>query len=170
MPIGSHSQPNNGLTNNWITPPEIIEALGPFDLDPCVCTPQPWKTAETMWSEGGLDRDWFGHVWLNPPYGQQTASWMARLASHGDGIALIFARTETAMFFDSVWGRAHSLLFLKGRLHFHYPDGTRAKGNSGAPSVLIAYGEIAGERLADSGLAGSLVSGGAILGASCPIA
>lgn len=26
--IGSHTLPNRGATNDWITPPHIIEALG----------------------------------------------------------------------------------------------------------------------------------------------
>lgn len=36
--------------------------------------------------------------------------------------------------------QATAVLFIGGRLHFHYVDGKRAKANSGAPSVLIAYG------------------------------
>ena len=37
--------------------------------------------------------------------------------------------------------RSSCALFLEGRLYFDRPDGTRAKGNSGGPSVLLAYGE-----------------------------
>lgn len=69
----------------------------------------------------------------------------------------MFARTETAGFAEEVWGKADSLLFLHGRLHFHHVDGTRARANAGAPSVLIAYGANAVERLVASGLEGSLV-------------
>lgn len=29
----------------WLTPPHIIEALGPFDLDPCCPPTMPWRTA-----------------------------------------------------------------------------------------------------------------------------
>jgi len=32
------------------------------------------------------------------------------------------------------------VLFLRGRPHFHYADGTRAAANSGAPIALVAYG------------------------------
>lgn len=68
---------------------------------------------------------------------------------HNNGIALVFARTETRMFFKDVWPLASSLLFLRGRLTFCYPDGSepRSGGNSGGPSVLIGYGAIASERL-----------------------
>ena len=36
-----------------------------------------------------------------------------------DGIALIFARTETEGFVREVWGKADAVLFLHGRLNFH---------------------------------------------------
>jgi hypothetical protein len=45
-------------------------------------------------------------VWLNPPYGTSTARWLARMAEHGNGIVLIYARVETRMFFDYIWDRA----------------------------------------------------------------
>src|SRR5690606_2411664 len=88
----------------------------------------------------GLLHPWAGKVWLNPPYGPKTGTWLKRLADHGNGIALVFARTETEMFRSQVWERADAVRFLYGRLHFHKPDGSRAKANAGGPSVLVAYG------------------------------
>lgn len=61
------------------------------------------------------------------------------------------------MFFDHVWDRADAVLFLRGRLHFHHVDGTRATANAGAPSVLVAYGQNNVAALAHSGIAGRLV-------------
>lgn len=102
----------------------------------------PWATAGNMihWPADGLAADWEGRVWLNPPYGNQTGRWLRKLAEHGNGIALIFARTETEDFHRHVWGKASALLFLAGRIHFHDADGVRARANAGAPSVLVAYG------------------------------
>ena len=62
------------------------------------------------------------------------------MAEHDWGTAMIFARTDTDAFFRYVWERASALLFMRGRVNFHLPDGTRAPANSGAPSVLCAYG------------------------------
>lgn len=92
---------------------------------------------------------WHGCVWLNPTYGKMTAKWLGKLAGHGNGMALVFARTETAMFFEHIWPKASALLFLRGRLTFCYPDGTGSKAgnNSGGPSVLVAYGPACSERL-----------------------
>lgn len=138
----SGHQSTHANTHTWLTPPEIIEALGPFDLDPCAAPePRPWPTATEHWTELALIRPWQGRVWLNPPYGPFAGDFLERLADHGNGIALVFARTETDAFHRHVWNRADGLLFLRGRLHFHYPNGRRADANAGAPSVLIAYGQ-----------------------------
>lgn len=142
----------------WLTPPRIVKALGAFDLDPCSPINRPWDTARRHYTinDNGLALPWEGRVWLNPPYGNHTEQWIRRLAEHGNGIALIFARTETATFFPWVWGYARAVLFLKGRLCFHNVDGSKG-GNAGAPSVLIAYGQDNIGTLQTCGLAGRLV-------------
>lgn len=143
----------------WLTPPDLIRALGEFDLDPCAPRLRPWPTAKCHYTlqEDGLRQPWFGRVWLNPPYGHQTSKWLARLAQHGNGIALIFARTETRMFFEHIWDQARAILFLRGRLTFYNQDGTRPHNSGGAPSCLVAYGAINAVALANSGLDGKLV-------------
>lgn len=125
----------------WITPKKFFDAFPRFDLDPCASDPMPWPSAQHMCTHSGLDIDWpgFATVWLNPPY-SDIGSWMARLAEHGNGIALIAARTETQWFTESVWRKASALYFLIGRPTFHRPDGTPGRGNSGYPCILAAYG------------------------------
>lgn len=153
MSMGGH-QSAAMLKDEWLTPPHVLKALGSFDLDPCAPIIRPWDTANCHYTiaDNGLSQEWFGRVWCNPPYGLEAATWLDRLASHGNGIALIFARTETRMFFEHVWRRADAVLFVEGRLHFHHVDGTRAKANGGAPSCLIAYGENNLRKLEESGL------------------
>lgn len=156
--IGSHQSANSG-THTWLTPPDIIAALGLFDLDPCACPdPRPWSTARTHWTrtDGPLRREWFGRVWLNPPFGPKplVTAFMQRMAAHNRGTALLFARTETEMFFASVWGKAVAILFVQGRPHFHHQDGRRAGANSGAPVCLIAYGQDDADRLRHCGIPG----------------
>lgn len=138
---GAHS-PVMGR-DEWLTPPEILRTLGPFDLDPCAPVTRPWDTARKHYTvhDDGLKQPWEGRVWLNPPYGRHTGTWLARLREHGNGIALIFARTETAAWFDNVWYHAHGVLFLQGRLDFYDVWGRKAIHNAGAPSALVAYGE-----------------------------
>lgn len=138
------------ITDVWLTPPHVLAAFPAFDFDPCAAPePRPWPTAQTMSSlpVNGLSIPWHGCVWMNPPYGRETDRWLGRLADHGNGITLIFARTETAMFFEHVWPKASALLFLEGRLTFCDRHGKAAAHNSGGPSVLMAYGFDAQYRL-----------------------
>jgi len=128
--------------DEWLTPPEIVRACGEFDLDPCAPVVRPWDTARQHFTKNddGLAQAWSGRVWCNPPFGREAIKWLRRLAAHGNGVALIPARTETAMFYETVWGAADAVLFIQGRPHFHYVDGRRAAANSGAPICLVAYG------------------------------
>lgn len=156
--MGSHQSASGG-SDEWLTPPDLLAALGPFDLDPCSPVDRPWDTARHHFTieDDGLRQEWSGRVWLNPPYAQAD-KWLHRLAEHGQGTALIFARTETALWFTHVWPRASAVLFIRGRLHFHYRNGKRAKANSGAPSVLVAYGEADAAVLASEPLPGRYVA------------
>jgi len=157
--MGAH-QSARSKTVEWLTPPHILRALGPFDLDPCSPINRPWDTADRHLTieDNGLIEAWHGRVWLNPPYSRRVIRrWMARMAEHAHGTALIFARTETLHFNHSVWPCATALLFLFGRINFHYVDGVQAKANAGAPTVLIAYGQEDADRLLDSGITGKFV-------------
>jgi len=148
-------------SDDWITPRWLLGHLPEFDLDVCASVAQPWPCAKRSLTrkENGLLRTWEGFVWCNPPYGRSTAMWLNRMALHNDGVALVFARTDTRMFFSDVWPFASVLLFLRGRLTFHYPDGSKPKDghNSGGPSVLIGYGLRAAKALIDASQLGALV-------------
>ena len=159
MGMSDHTSPRM-LKDEWLTPPELVKSLGVFDLDPCSPINRPWDTAKKHYTtiDNGLESEWVGRVWCNPPYGQQAKLWLKKLSEHGNGIALIFARTETKMFFSEVWGKADGLLFLQGRLSFYHVTGEVSTGGSGAPSVLIAYGRENVSALAASGIKGALIN------------
>lgn len=149
------NEPTVAGTEVWLTPPYILEALGEFDLDPCASVDRPWDTAKHHFTieDDGLAQDWFGRVWCNPPYGPKLGPFLKRLADHGEGIALVFARTETKAFFENVWDRATAIYFIKGRIRFYKPNGELG-GTAGSPSVLIAYGEKDAEVLRNCSLPG----------------
>lgn len=144
--------------DEWLTPPEIIKSLGKFDLDPCAPIVRPWSTAKKCFTilDDGLKKNWFGRVWLNPPYGNQTGKWLKKMVEHGNGIVLIFARTETKNFFEYIWSKADGIMFLKGRLRFYHVDGTRGSA-CGAPSCLVAFGRENAKKLKESGLNGKFL-------------
>lgn len=155
--MGGHENPVANTTT-WLTPLHIIRALGHFDLDPCAAPGWPTAERRICLPTDGLAAEWAGRVWLNPPYGAEAWVWLDKLAAHGQGTALVFARTETSGFVNQVWRKASALMFLHGRLSFHYPDGTRARANAGAPSVLVAYGATDAEALRVADLPGSYVT------------
>lgn len=146
--------------DRWMTPLPLVRSLGKFDLDPCGAPGHP--TASTVWTPedigDGLALDWNGRVWLNPPYGRTMIDWVQRLAEHGTGTALLYARTDTVLFQDLVFPVATALLFIRRRVVFLSPDGRGAgnRGQGSAPSVLIAYGERDAQALAASDLNGRL--------------
>lgn len=129
---------HKGKTDVWLTPLELIAPLGRFDLDPC--GEADHKTADTIYTENGLEKPWFGKVWLNPPY-SSLYPWLKKLADHADsggcGIALVFARTDTA-WFQEIADRSTGLFFPKGRIKFQRKDGS-TPGSPGAPSVFIDF-------------------------------
>jgi hypothetical protein len=167
MTLGSH-QTTIGKSQVHITPKWIIDALGPFDLDPCAAHPRPWDCAKKNLSErdNGFSYKWLTEqlIWLNPPFNRYgVEEWLTRLALHGNGIALLHARTETA-WFRVCWKHASGIFFLHQRVIFCKPDGspqTTLKGevaNSGAPVCFVAFGDLAYGRLLRCHLEGTLVT------------
>jgi hypothetical protein len=126
----------------------------------CAALSRPWNCARTNWTEAddGLALEWHGLVWLNPPFDRyQVGKWIQKLAEHGNGIALVHARTE-ADWFQPIWRSASLALFLRKRLKFCRPDGSEQPANSGAPAVLAAFGRDAEDRLLDAEIPGAYVS------------
>jgi hypothetical protein len=137
MGIGNHERPHKGKTDVWLTPLNITEALGSFDLDPC--GEQFHKTAKTIYSSNGLESPWFGRVWLNPPYSEVEA-WLDKLALHGNGVALVFARMDTR-WAQKIVPMASEVFFPKGRIAFLTKD-LKTVGKAGAPSMFLSFGDI----------------------------
>ncbi len=153
-------------SKEWYTPVEIFNALGiEFNLDPCspgakICSWIPAKVHYTI-NDNGLMLVWRGNVWLNPPYGSDTPIWLHKLDWHGEGIALVFARTDVNWFHRYI-PNADAICFIKGRVKFVPADDAleyicdnyvlTKKAGAGAGSMLVAYGKGNAQALKDSGL------------------
>ena len=140
----------------WLTPPDILEKLGRFDLDPCACSdPRPWETASVHYTreDNGLMKPWHGRVWMNPPYGRAIGKWIKKAyeASHlnwqhtgATVVCLIPARTDTRWWHDyCVKGE---ITFIKGRLKFvnrAFPswkaDGSHKISPAPFPSAIVVF-------------------------------
>lgn len=143
--------------DDWQTPSYIVDALGKFDLDPCANIVNPARLATQGYIQDGLTRDWYGRVWMNPPYGRICREWMWKLAVHGNGIALIPPRVGSQWFHHKVLTMCNAILFLKGRIAFLDAELQPVKGNN-ADSILIAFGKHNVDALNNSGLPGALWS------------
>lgn len=154
-----------GVSNEndeWYTPSWMFTALSiEFDLDPCSPgTPPSTVPAKKHFTKvtNGLTADWFGSVWLNPPFSSKRP-WYERMVTHGNGIALMPARTET-LDLQTYMSAAQALLFLRGRIYFergHRPGGNGTGGVITTPPfgiVLCAYGEAMAIALLNSRLLG----------------
>lgn len=131
-----------GETREWYTPPEVFDRLGlRFDLDVAspMAGPVSWVPADRFLSprENGLMSEWTGRVWCNPPYGPPGVAFVQRMVSHGNGVLLVPARTETRWFQHGA-DNADAVAFLRDRLHFIREDGTQARAPFG--SVLMGFG------------------------------
>lgn len=156
--MSKHTSPVS-VKDEWLTPPWLLEKLGPFDLDPCAPVVRPWDTAKRHYTieDNGLLLPWEGRVWLNPPYDKTIGDFITRLRLHGNGLALIYARTDTELWQREVFPRASAVLLIEGRLHFHHVNGERAAHNCGAPSALIAYGSAEVEALRCANIPGYFI-------------
>lgn len=141
---------NNSGNNEWYTPSQYIEAarkaMGSIDTDPASCEAANRTVKARQYFDeksNGLDRQWNGNVWMNPPYAQPLIKQFCDKVSqaYADGeitaaCVLVNNATETA------WGQvllksSSAVCFLSGRVRFIDMHGNP----SGAPlqGQMVVY-------------------------------
>lgn len=160
MSRGFTHESQHNESAEWYTPPEIFEALGlTFDLDPC--SPGEGKDfvpARKRYTkqDNGLLQNWEGLVFMNPPYGMETAKWMDKLANYGNGIALVFSRTDVKWFQSNI-SKMSGVCFISSRTKFYQGSKDVRGGTPGAGSMLCCFGDVAAEAAKNSNLGAFLV-------------
>lgn len=144
---------SQGLTDEYYTPPSVFKALncGRFNMD--VAAPQnhfeAFVDAEVYVSSMGLEIDWIGFIWCNPPFGKRGSKlpWVNKVADHGNGLLLMPDRTSTDW-----WVRAAkeciNFLTTYDKIKFVGPYGVKPVGKDGkevnAPgtgNTIFAFGK-----------------------------
>ena len=158
--IETHQQKGVVSSDEYYTPKHIIEALGHFDLDPATPVNPKWSTADVMYTkeDDGLSKEWFGRVFLNPPYSRPLISqFMERMAEHGNGIALIIPKLGCKMFREVIYPSCSAIYILSERIKFYDPNWVQQKSPI-CQSMLVAYGEENKEAIRKSGLKGIMLT------------
>lgn len=139
----------------WYTPHRVLElareTLGGFDLDPAstatVNRERVRAGAFFTREDDGLSREWFGRVWLNPPYGRGEGNrsnqdiWTAKLVDEyragrvEAGIVLVNAAIGTS-WFARLWD--FPICFPDRRLRFESPGGGKTAPPNG--NALVYFG------------------------------
>lgn len=127
-------------TDMWSTPQDFFDKLNDefhFTLD-AAAIPENAKCKKFFTPEdNGLDQEWNGVVWCNPPYGKQIGKWVAKGFESARGgatvVMLVPARTDTAWFHDYILGKAE-IRFVRGRLKF-----SESKNSAPFPSMVVVY-------------------------------
>lgn len=74
-------------------------------------------------ADNGLERPWFGNVWMNPPYDRTIEDWVLRAVQAVETfeanvvVALLPVRTGVSWWADHIEGK-HIVKFHRGRLRF----------------------------------------------------
>lgn len=139
---------NNSHDDEWYTPPEFIESarlvMGSIDLDPA-SNEHANKTVKATHifteEDNGLEQEWFGNVWLNPPYSSTLVQLFAdKVAERGfeQAVVLVNNATETK-WFRTLVDNADAIVFKTGRIKFLKHDGQHNTPLQG--QAFIYYGD-----------------------------
>jgi phage N-6-adenine-methyltransferase len=115
-----HRAPFTASTDEFGTPPEIFKRFGTgCTLDVCASKGRAMCADYITKAQDGLKRNWYGVVWLNPPY-SDIAPWCAKAVQFaregGTVVALLPVWSDAPWFHELVcYGE---ITFLRGKLSY----------------------------------------------------
>jgi len=134
-------------TPEWIWKP-LAGALDGFDLDPASGA-ETIPIADTRYTveDDGLSQEWFGDVWLNPPYGRsfnRTWAEKAKSESHRESVDTLTALVPSSTgsnWFQETYADADYMTHVSGRVQFHGAGDTSATFYN----VIATWGDVPDE-------------------------
>jgi hypothetical protein len=121
----------------YYTPIEFVnaarEVMGSIDLDPASSEQANERIkALRFYSESGLDKPWFGDVWMNHPFSRtNNPLWIKNLVDWYESRNGLQAHCITFAATSETWFRpllAYPQCFIHGRTNYYLPDGTKKTG------------------------------------------
>ena len=141
---------NKGLftsdKNYWETPQDFFNELHKeFDFTLDVAASHENAKLDNYYTveENGLEQNWEGRVFVNPPYGREIKHWVEKaykesLEPYNECVVMLIpSRTDTRYWHDYIFDKAADVRFLKGRLKFELNG--QAKQSAPFPSAVIVY-------------------------------
>ena len=130
----------HGLTSDdYYTPKWIFDKLNiTFDLD--VAAPPGgchWIPATNYYDQqtNGLTSDWYGNVFMNPPFSKPN-DWVHKFMQHANGIALL--PLSKSQWFEKIWNDQNAIVNIP---RFTFDDPKGGNGSIFMPTCLVAYGQ-----------------------------
>ena len=119
------------------TPQDFFNKLNKeFNFDVDVCATKENAKCKKFYTpeENGLQQNWAGTCWMNPPYGREISRWVKKAAeSKATVVCLLPARTDTRWFHEYIYNKAE-IRFIKGRLKFGNSD-----NSAPFPSMIVIF-------------------------------
>jgi DNA N-6-adenine-methyltransferase (Dam). len=118
---------NTSLKDVWQTPDEVLTMLGEIDLDPCAgLDTNHGETNFRNITHDGLESDWFGRVFVNPPFSEKSA-WLEKSIEERENTECIFVLTPDSTDTISWWheyiaSEADYIWFSEGRISYVVPE------------------------------------------------
>lgn len=144
----AHVSHNSG-NNEWYTPLQYVDSarvvMGSIDLDPATSESVNEKiNAKNYYTKenDGLGKEWFGNIWLNPPYENGLVSEFIEKICHEEykqAVVLVNNATETK------WGsmalkNCNAVCFHTGRIRFISIDG-QVKESPLQGQMILYFGD-----------------------------
>lgn len=126
-------------TDLWATPQDFFDkqnAIYNFTLDVCATDDNAKCKKYFTKNDDGLNKEWHGVCWMNPPYGREIKQWMHKAYKESlkgvTIVCLVPARTDTVWWHE--YAMKGNIEFIRGRLKFG-----NAKNSAPFPSALVVF-------------------------------
>ena len=149
LPLKEPVPEREGHSDAWYTPAWVLELVSRqwpegIDLDPAwhpACLVKARKTYTLK--DNGLDHDWNGNVWNNPPY-SDPKPWILKAGAsvkHGAKTMQLLRFDPSVQYWNLIWQSATAIAVFRRRMTFIHGSG-RKSTTANFPVCLVYWAGI----------------------------